>query len=158
MFIPPQCGVELRLWGGKTPHTKTGGVEFSTPKLHPTVGWSLVQIWGRWGGVGWSAFFRFSVNSTPQWGGVWGGVEGYDWREAPKIFSFCDLKSKLLRTDGREAPEILGVFYLRNSILGAFFYELHPTLGWTGGATRRRRTGKLQAPSAENFQFVQIVK
>ena len=88
---PTQCGVELRLWGGKTPHTKTGGVEFSTPKLHPTVGWSLVQIWGRWGGVGWSAFFRFSVNSTPQWGGVWGGVEGYDWREAPENFQVCVL-------------------------------------------------------------------
>ena len=53
VFIPPQCGVELRLWGGKTPHTKTGGVEFSTPKLHHcgvefglnlgSVGWSGVE-------------------------------------------------------------------------------------------------------------------
>ena len=109
VFIPPQCGVELRLWGGKTPHTKTGGVEFSTPKLHPTVGWSLVQIWSVWGGVGWSAFFRCSVNSTPLWGGVWSNLGCLGWSLA------------------KFGVEWGGVFRYQD------FQILHPTVGWSVG-------------------------
>ena len=77
VFIPPQCGVELRLWGGKTPHTKTGGVEFSTPKLHPTVGWS----------VGWSGGIRLA-------------------RSARKFPGLCAFKGKPLKTDGAKRPKI----------------------------------------------------
>ena len=70
VFIPPQSGVEQAKRGGFPPRLKMGGVEHSTPVLHPSLGWSKG---GKRGGAGWSTFFRISVCSTPVWGGAWGG-------------------------------------------------------------------------------------
>ena len=68
MFNPPQSGVEHAKRGGFPPRLKVGGVEHSTPVLHPSLGWSKS---GKRGGALFSEF-----RCAPPQSGVEHGVDG----------------------------------------------------------------------------------